>query len=59
MSRCQARWLETLADYDANFVYVPGQIHSAPDTLLNCRISGAVLSISDNMVLQEAITKEQ
>ena len=34
--RCQAHWLETLAEYDANFVYVPGQIHSAPGALSYC-----------------------
>ena len=59
MSRRQARWLETLADYDANFVYVPGRIHSAPDALSRRPMAAAVLSLSDNMVLQEAVTKAQ
>ena len=59
LSRRQARWLETLADYDANFVYVPGRIHSAPDALSRRPMAAAVLSLSDNMVLQEAVTKAQ
>ena len=59
MSRRQARWLETLADYDANFAYVPGRIHSAADALSRHPMAAAVLSLRDNMVLQEAVTKAQ
>ena len=40
-------------------VYVPGQIHSAPDALSCCPMVAAVLSLSDNIVLQEAVTMAQ
>ena len=59
VSRYQTSWLETLADYDANFVYVVGQIHSASNTLSCHPIVACVISLSDNIVLQEAITKAQ
>ena len=57
--RYQDCWLETLADYDANFVYVQGKIHFAPDALSYHPMAAAVLSLSDNMVLKEAVTKVQ
>ena len=57
MSRCQTHWFKTLADYDANFVYVPGQFYSAPDALSCYPMAAAVLSLSDYMVLQEAVAK--
>ena len=52
-------WLQTLAVLGANFVYVLGQIYSAPDALSHRPMAAAVLSLSDNIVLLEAVTKAQ
>ena len=52
-------WIETLADFEVNFVYVQGQIYSAPNALSHCPMAVAVLSLNDNMVLQEVVTKAQ
>ena len=48
-----------MPDYVAKFVYVLGQIHSAPDALSYHPMAPAVLSLSDNMVLQESMAKAQ
>ena len=39
------------------FCMLPGQIYSAPDALSCHPMAAAVLSLSDNMVLQEAVAK--
>ena len=49
----------SLADYYANFVYMPGQIYFALDALSHRPMAAAMLILSDNMVLQGAATKTQ